>query len=164
LLSVTETVLARGSGVVVDTSAHVHDSVLIEGPAIIGPGCELDAGVIVRGGSCLQANVHVGPGTVIDRSILFTDARVGGSVHLCDSVVGTGCDIGAGTVSPGGRADVTLGGKLFVDRRVGCAVADRAVVGPNATLLPGSSVGAHARVGAGVVVSGTVAEGMEVMC
>jgi NDP-sugar pyrophosphorylase family protein len=164
LLSVTETVLAREADVVVAPSANVHESVRIEGPAIVGPGCELDAGVIVRGGSCLQANVQVGPGTILDRSIVFTDARIGGSVHLCDSVVGTGCEIGVGTVSPGGRADVTIDGTLFVDRRVGSVVADRAVVGPNATLLPGSSVGTHAHVGAGVVVSGAVTEGMEVMC
>lgn len=164
LLSVTEAVLAREADVVVATSAHVHNSVVIEGPAIVGPGCELDAGVVVRGGSCLQANVHVGPGTVIDRSIVFSDAHVDGSVHLCDSVVGTGCRIGAGTVSPGGRADVNIDGTLFVDRRVGSVVADRAIVGPNATLMPGSSVGPNARVGAGVVVSGTVTDGMEVMC
>lgn len=164
LLSVTETVLAREVDVVVATSAHVHNSVVIEGPAIVGPGCEIDAGVVIRGGCCLQANVHVGPGTVIDHSIVFSDAHVDGSVHLCDSIVGTGCEIGAGTVSPGGRADMTLDGKRFADRRVGSVVGDRSVVGPNATLLPGSSVGTHARVGAGVVVSGSVTDGMEVMC
>ena len=161
LLAVTEALLA--SEVVVADSANVHESVVIDGPALVGPGCELAAGVVVCGGTCLQANVHVGPGTVLDRTLVFTDARIGGGACLRDSVVGTGCEIGAGTVSPGGRADVA-GDAGSEDRRTGGVVADRAVVGPNATLLPGSSVGAHARVGPGVVVDGAVGQGMEVAC
>lgn len=163
LLAVTGELLANDEIVVAD-SAKIHKSVVIDGPALVGPGCELAAGVVVCGGTCLQSNVHVGPGTVLDRTLVFTDARIGGGACLRDSIVGTGCEIGAGTVSPGGRADVTLGGRLFTDRRVGSVVADRAIVGPNATLLAGSSVGAHARVGPGVVVDDAVAQGMEVVC
>lgn len=164
LLSVTGELLSRSNEVAVADSAKVHESVVIDGPAVIGPDCELAAGVVVCGGSCLQANVRVGPGSIVDHSLVFTDARIGGSVCLRDSVVGTGCEIGAGTVSPGGRADVTIEGRLFADRRVGSVVADRAIVGPNATLLPGSSVGAHAIVGPGVVVDDAITQGKEVVC
>lgn len=164
LLSVSETLLGRhyGSDVYVADSARVHESAIIEGPVVIGKDCDVGPGAVIRPGTCLQDNVHVGANSVVERSIVSTDAHVGANALLRDSVVGSGARIGDCVASPGGRADVVVDGRLYTDRRIGSIVADRATVGANATLTAGSSVGAEATVGAGVVVDGVVREQSEV--
>jgi glucose-1-phosphate thymidylyltransferase len=164
LLSVSEGVLARelGSEARVADSARVHETAVVEGPAIVGEDCDVGPGAVICAGTCLQDNVHVGSNTVVERSIVSTDTYVGANALLRDSVVGSGVRIGDCVASPGGRVDVVVDDNLYSNRRLGSIVADRATVGANATLEPGSSVGAEASVGAGVVVDGTVHEKTEV--
>ncbi|ELZ69379.1 sugar nucleotidyltransferase [Haloferax prahovense DSM 18310] len=162
LLSVTETLLARRHDSAVAGSARVHERALLGDHVVIGEDCDVGPGAVISAGSCLQDNVSVGANSVIERSILSTDARVGAGVVLRDSVVGTGATVGDGVVSPGGRADVILEGRLYTDRRLGSIIGDRAEVGANVTLTAGSRVGAEAVVGPGTVLHGDVRERVEV--
>lgn len=157
LLSVTETVLARTGESHVDPTARVHETAVIEGNVAVGADCEVCAGAVVRSGTCLQENVRVGPNAVVERSVLFTDARVGAGAVFRDSVVGVGARIADGVVSPG---DAALTDE-YADR-FGSVIADRAVVGANATLAPGCRIGPEATVRPGVTVSETIDEGLEV--
>ncbi|MFC7127880.1 sugar phosphate nucleotidyltransferase [Haloferax chudinovii] len=162
LLSVTETLLARRHGSAVAASARIHERAVVGDHAVVGDDCDVGPGAVISGGSCLQNNVSVGANSVIERSILSTDARVGAGVVLRDSVVGPGATVGDGVVSPGGHADVILEGRLYTDRRLGSIIGDRAEVGANVTLTAGSRVGAEAVVGAGTVLHGDVRERVEV--
>ena len=162
LLSVTETLLARQEKSRVANSARIHELAVIEDPVVIGDDCDVGPGAVIGPGSCLQNNVSVGANSVVERSILSTDARLGTNAVLRDSVVGPGANIGDGVVSPGGQADVILEGRLYTDRRLGSIVGDRAEVGANVTLSPGSRVGAEATIGAGTTLHGDVRERMEV--
>jgi glucose-1-phosphate thymidylyltransferase len=162
LLAVTESVLGRTGKPTVHESALVHETAVVEGGVAVGPGCELSAGAVVRAGACLQENVLVGPNAVVERSIVSTDARIGANAVLRDSILGVAARVGDGAVSPGGVADVVLESQVYPDRRIGAVVADRAVVGANVTLDPGSYVGADATVGAGVVLNRPVPDRAEV--
>ncbi|AFK21426.1 nucleoside-diphosphate-sugar pyrophosphorylase (plasmid) [Haloferax mediterranei ATCC 33500] len=162
LLSVTESLLARRHASVIADSARIHGRALVEEPVIVGDDCDVGPGAVISAGSCLQNNVTVGANTVIERSILSTDARIGAGVVLRDSVVGPGAHVGDGVISPGGQADVILEGRLYTDRRLGSIIGDRAEVGANVTLTPGSRVGAEAVVGEGTVLHGDVRERVEV--
>ncbi|KAB1190015.1 NTP transferase domain-containing protein [Haloferax sp. MBLA0076] len=162
LLSVTERLLARLETSSISTSARIHEQAIVEDPVVIGDDCDVGPGAVVGPGTCLQNNVVVGANSVVERSILSTDARVDAGAILRDSVVGPGGHIGDGVVSPGGQADVILEGRLYTDRQLGSIVGDRATVGANVTLSPGSRVGAEAIVGAGTVLHGDVRERVEV--
>jgi glucose-1-phosphate thymidylyltransferase len=162
LLDLTESVLAHRAGPTVHDSAHVHETAVVEPTAAVGPGCDVGAGAVVRAGACLQENVHVGPNTVVERSIVSTDARLGANAVLRDSVVGVAAHVGDGAVSPGGRADVLVDGRVYPDRRIGAVVADRARVEANVTLDAGSYVGADATVRSGVVLTRSVPDRAEV--
>ena len=85
-------------------------------------------------------------------------------------VIGDGCKVQAGAFLPDG---VTLGDNVFIGPRV-CftndkyppskewsrtVVEDYAVIGANCTILPGITIGAHAVVGAGSVVTKNVSRG-----
>lgn len=162
LLSVTETLLARLETSSISDSARIHERAIIEDPVVVGDDCDVGPGAVIGPGTCLQNNVCVGANSVVERSILSTDARVDSGVVLRDSVVGPGAHIADGVVSPGGQANVIIEGRLYTDRRLGSIVGDRAEVGANVTLSPGSRVGAEAIVGAGTTLHGDVRERVEV--
>lgn len=147
----------------VDSTARIHDSAVVEGDVLVGPDCEVSAGAVLRGGTCLHENTRVGENAVIDRSLIGPDSRIGGNVLLRDSIVGSGVEIGDGTVSPGRSASLVVDGREYTDRRLGSIVADRTSVGANATLNPGSRIGPEASVAPGAVVRGNVDAGAEVI-
>jgi glucose-1-phosphate thymidylyltransferase len=119
--------------------------------------------VVVRSGSCLRANVSVGPNVVVQRTVVDEDTRIDAGTVLYDSIVGSGVRLGPNTVSPGGPADVVVDGELYTDCDVGCVVGDRARTGANVTLAPGSRIGPEATIAHGATVVGDVSGGCEVI-
>jgi glucose-1-phosphate thymidylyltransferase len=169
LLGATERLLsesARGTGDAaaprIAATASVHETATVSDAVLIGEGCEVDAGAVLREGTCLQDNVRVGPNAVVERSIVSTDARIGANAVLRDTIVGEGARLGDGTVAPGGPADLVIDGALYAERQVGSVIADRVDVGANVTLAPGSRIGPTATLRDGVTVRTDIDEGAEV--
>lgn len=150
-------------GVLIDDSAYVHEAAIVEAPAVIGAACEIGAGAVIRSGTCLGQNTRVGANSVVERSIVASDTRLGSGVVLRDCLVGSGTHIDDGVVAPGGRVDLVVNDRIHRDKRLGGVVADRAVVGANATLQPGVRVGPGSKLGPGVTVDGQIADEVEVM-
>jgi len=164
LLTVTAAVLADRTEPRIDSSARVHESAVVAPGAVVGPDCVVGPGVVLGRGTCLQENVHVGANSVVERTVVSTDARIGAGVVLRDSIVGVGAQLADAVVAASGSTDVALDGRLYPDVTFGTVVADRARVGANATLLAGCQVGAEATVGPGVVLTHTVSDQVEVTC
>lgn len=144
-------------------SAHVHDTAVVEEPALVGPGCEVGAGAVVGVGTCLRENVRIGPNATVERSILDADATVSANALLRDTILGPGVRIGSGTVSPGRSATVVVNDRRFLDRRLGGVIADRATVGANVTIVPGTRIAPEATVDHGATVRDQVPKGATVI-
>ncbi|WP_459191162.1 bifunctional sugar-1-phosphate nucleotidylyltransferase/acetyltransferase [Halosimplex sp. J119] len=171
LLAVADEVLARGhvdepargDGVWVDEAATVHDSAVLQGPVVVGPDCEIGAGAVVGPNAALSQNVTVGANATVRNSVFDTDTRVASGSTVIDAVTGQDVTLGAGTVVPGGPADVRVGREVFEDQRLGAVIADRVTAEGDASFAPGTLVGPRAHIGTSVRASGTVAEGAEVV-
>jgi len=170
LLAVAEEVMARGQiderrgdDGWIDPDATVHESATLQDPVVVGPDCEVGPGAVVGPDAALGRNVTVGANATIRRSVLDADTRVEAGSILVDAVTGQNVHLGAGTVVPGGPADVRVGREVFEDQRLGAVLADRVHVAGDASFAPGTLVGPRARVGTGVQTSGTVEEGAEVV-
>jgi glucose-1-phosphate thymidylyltransferase len=171
LLEVASEVLARGrvagearaEGVWVDPSARVGDAATLRPPTVVGPDCEVAPGAVVGPDVALGRNVTVGANVAVERAILDTDTRVGPGSTLLDAVIGQNVHMGANTTVPGGPGDVRVGREVFAEQELGAVLADRAETGGGVSFEPGSLVGPGATVGTGVHVTGTVAEGAEVV-
>lgn len=150
-------------GARIHESAQIHETVVIDEHAIVGADCELQPGVVIGRGTCLHANTRVDANSVIDRSIVGPDVRIGANATIRDSIVGGGASIGDGTVSPGRSASIVINRTQYTDRRLGGVVADRAEIGANVSIEPGCRIGANAVVPTGARVSGDVSEGSRVM-
>ena len=75
-------------GKVVDPTATVHESAVVDSPCFIGAGAEVGAGATISGQSVIGASVVVGDNAVIETSILWSGCRVGGDAVVTDAILG----------------------------------------------------------------------------
>ena len=147
----------------------------------------IGAGVVIRAGAIVYADVVIGDDTTIGHhTLLRTGVTVGsGSQLAANLTVERGCRIGSGVrCSPGSHltADTIVGDRAFLGAGVRTIndkhlvwrdpnheeplapprFAEGCRVGSGAVVLAGVTVGAHALVGAGSVVTRDVADGTTV--
>lgn len=134
--------------VFIDPSVKLPPYATIVGPVWIGPNTEIRPGAFIRG------NVIVGAGCVLGNACEFKNCLVmdGSQVphfsYVGDSILGCGAHLGAGVICSNLRLDqrtvtVRLAGEV-VDtglRKFGAIVGERAEVGCNAVLNPGTLLG-----------------------
>src|ERR1041385_1441497 len=137
-----------GDKVFVGEGTVVEDGVMIKGPAIIGRNCQ------IRHNAYLREDVIIGDGCVVGNScefknaVLFNNAQVPHFSYVGDSILGYKAHLGAGVkisnlkLTPGNIS--VEGEKKTIDtglRKFGALIGDRAEVGCNAVLNPGSVLG-----------------------
>jgi UDP-N-acetylglucosamine diphosphorylase / glucose-1-phosphate thymidylyltransferase / UDP-N-acetylgalactosamine diphosphorylase / glucosamine-1-phosphate N-acetyltransferase / galactosamine-1-phosphate N-acetyltransferase len=126
----------------------VENGATIKGPAWIGNNCE------IRSGCYIRENVIVGDGVVLGNScefkncIIFNDADVPHFTYVGDSVLGYQAHLGAGVILSNVRLDrkeisVKIESRLIPTglRKFGAIVGDRAEIGCNTVINPGSIIG-----------------------
>ncbi len=171
LLFLARELLARGrvaqpereTGVWVADSARVHPDATLQPPAVVAPDSELAAGAVVGPNVSVGRNVTVGANATLSNTLVDADTRIGPGTTLLDCVVGSDVTVGAGTTVSGGPGDVRVGDVVYENQRLGAVLADRVTVGGASTFSPGTLVGAGTRISAGVHVSGTVSDDVEVV-
>jgi glucose-1-phosphate thymidylyltransferase len=173
LLYLTRKLLAEGrvelpqregeSYVWVADSARIHPEATLQGPVVVAPDAEIAAGAVLGPNVAVGRNATVGANATVEDALLDADTRVGPGATLVDCVAGQSVSVGAGTVVPGGPADVRVGTSVFETQRLGAVIADRASVGGGVTFAPGTLVGADATVGDGAHVSGWIENGVKVV-
>jgi mannose-1-phosphate guanylyltransferase/phosphomannomutase len=94
-----------GEGAEVDPAAHV------QGPAIIGDYCRVDAGATLGEYTVLGRNVRVGVDAFIERAVAHDNAYLGPGVRLRGCTVGRGSDLRRGARIEEG---VVLGDECFI--------------------------------------------------
>ncbi len=147
-----------GPGSVVEPGAY------IAGPAWIGADCR------IRHGAYIRENVIVGDGVVLGNScefkncLVFNGAQIPHFSYVGDSIIGHKAHLGAGVIlsnlrldqqpvrvrHEGGRADTGM-------IKLGAIIGDRAEIGCNSVLNPGSVIGPRAIIHPGTVWTGHLA-------
>jgi len=148
-----------GAGTVIEPGA------VIKGPAWIGENCE------IRTGAYIRENVIVGDGAVLGNScefkncLLFNGCQVPHYTYVGDSILGYKAHLGAGVILSNFKLtgdEISIraeGGPVKTGlRKFGAIVGDRAEVGCQAVINPGSILGREVLIYPGVVWSGVLAE------
>jgi NDP-sugar pyrophosphorylase family protein len=121
---------------------------MIVGPTIIGRNCRIRHNAYIREHVIIGDDCVVGNSSAVKHSLLFHGAQVPHFNYVGDSILGYRAHLGAGVIlsnvrldkapvtvhGPGGRLPTTL-------RKFGAIVGDRAEIGCNSVLSPGSLVG-----------------------
>jgi NDP-sugar pyrophosphorylase family protein len=137
-----------GDQVFIGEGTLVEDGAMIKGPAIIGRNCQIRHNAYIRERVIIGDDCVVGNSCEIKNALLFNHAAVPHFNYVGDSILGFKAHLGAGVKISNvklieGNIQVELEGKMHDTglRKFGALIGDRAEIGCNAVLNPGSIVG-----------------------
>jgi NDP-sugar pyrophosphorylase family protein len=126
----------------------IENGVTIKGPAWIGNNCEIRSGCYIRENVIVGDDVVLGNSCEFKNCIVFNDAQIPHFSYVGDSVLGYQVHLGAGVILSNIRLDqkqisVRRESDLIPTglRKFGAIIGDRAEIGCNAVINPGSIIG-----------------------
>jgi UDP-N-acetylglucosamine diphosphorylase / glucose-1-phosphate thymidylyltransferase / UDP-N-acetylgalactosamine diphosphorylase / glucosamine-1-phosphate N-acetyltransferase / galactosamine-1-phosphate N-acetyltransferase len=133
--------VSLGRGTVVKSGAYLEGNIITGENCIIGPNC------FIRGTCSIGDNCRIGNAVEIKNSILGNDVFVSHLSYLGDSIIGDGCNIGAGFISSNLRHDNAVivtrlrGEKINTGRiKLGTITGDGVHTGINTSVYPGRKI------------------------
>ena len=131
----------------VGDDAVIAPTALINAPCIIGEGTEIRHGAFIRGNAVIGKYAVIGNSVEVKNAIISDEAEVPHFNYVGDSILGYKAHMGAGAITSNVRSDrkaVVMHlpeGDVFTGRmKVGAFIGDRAEIGCNTVLNPGSVI------------------------
>lgn len=135
-------------GLYISKSATVDPSARLCPPCIIGEGSDVRYCALIRGNVIVGRGCVVGHSSELKSCLLFDGAKAPHFNYVGDSVLGHNAHLGAGVILSNLRSDrneVIIAFERFRvasgRKKLGATVGDRAEIGCNAVLCPGSVIG-----------------------
>ncbi|MCL2157254.1 MAG: sugar phosphate nucleotidyltransferase, partial [Methanobrevibacter sp.] len=142
-----------------DEGSVIRSGVYIQGSVYIGKNCDIGPNSYIRGNSYFGDNVRVGNAVEIKNSIIMENTNVNHLSYVGDSVIGSNCNIAAGTNIANLRFDnenvevEIKGEKTDTGRRkLGAILGDSVKTGINSSFSPGVKVGINSSIGPDVLI------------
>jgi acetyltransferase-like isoleucine patch superfamily enzyme len=147
---------------VIGDSCVIRSHTVIYAGSTIGTNLQTGHHVVIREENTIGDNVSIGTHSIVEHHIQIGDGvRLHSRVFVPEySVLEAGCWLGPGVMVTNARYPLSKGVK---ESLVGAHIEAGAIIGANATLLPGVRIGARALVGAGAVVTKDVPAGAVVV-
>ena len=128
-----------GEGVWLGEGSEIDPAATVDGPAIIGDYCRIEAGARLGEYSVLGSNVRVGPDAFVERSVVHDNVYLGPGVRLRGAVVGR-------------SSDLRRGARL----EEGVVIGDECFIGEHAVIQPGVKVYPFKTVEHGAIVNSSI--------
>jgi len=147
---------------VIGAGCVIRSHTVIYAGNTIGVGLQTGHHVVIREENTIGDHVSIGTHSIVEHHVQIANGvRLHSRVFLPEySILEEGCWLGPGVMVTNARYPLSKGVK---DRLVGAHIEAGAIIGANATLLPGVRIGARALVGAGAVVTKDVPPGAVVV-
>ncbi|MFC1875324.1 sugar phosphate nucleotidyltransferase [Chloroflexota bacterium] len=159
---VSDKALIEG-GVVIADGAVIMENAVIHGPVYIGPGTVIGTNSLIRDNSHLGAYCTIGFSTEIKGSYIGDNCHFHMN-YVGDSIIGEGCNFGAGTILANYRFDegtvkIKVGEDLIDTRRVkfGAIIGNNCKTGINTSIMPGVKIASGSIVGPHTCISKDIA-------
>ena len=160
--TVEENTTIKGN-VIIGKDSIIRAGSYIEGPVIIGSNCKIGPNCYIRPYTAIGNNCHVGNACEVKNSIVMDKSNVPHQNYIGDSIIGSNCNLGAGTKIANLRLDkkninVILNGKKLDTKRrkFGAIIGDHVQTGINATINVGTIVGNNCFIGQAASVKGEI--------
>jgi len=175
LLPANETLLA---GIEAQNEGKIEDNVVIKGtvsigkgtiirsgsyivgPVVIGQNCDIGPNSYIRPSTSIGDDCHIGSAVEVKNSIVMKGSKIPHHNYVGDSVIGEGCNLGAGTKIANLRLDKKDVWIANIDtrrRKLGAIIGDRVETGINACINVGCIIGNNTHIGPGAVARGVIA-------
>jgi len=156
---IEENVVMKGS-VSVGKDTIVRSGSYIIGPVIIGQNCDIGPNCYIRPSTSIGDNCHIGSAVEVKNSIIMKGSKVPHHNYVGDSIIGEGCNLGAGTKIANLRLDkkdIQIAGINTKRHKLGAIIGDRVETGINAAINVGCIIGNDTHIGPGAIASGIIA-------
>ncbi len=161
--SVSDRAVVEGK-VFIGAGSRIYENAVIKGPCYIGPDCLVGNNALVRGYTNLEGKVMVGANSEVPRSILQEDVHIHAN-FIGDSILGSGCRVGAGTITANRRIDRAEIRPLVENAKkesgltsLGCVMGEEVKTGINCCLMPGVLIGSRSTIGPNSLVMDNIEE------
>ena len=145
--------------VYVGEGSRIRSGSYILGPTYIGEDCDIGPNCFIRPCTSIGDDVRIGNAVEVKNSIIMDNTNIGHLSYVGDSVIGSNCNLGAGTTIANLRLDekpikMEVGGKVISSgrRKLGTIIADNVRTGINCTINVGVKIGPDSAVGPGAIV------------
>ena len=150
--------------VAIGPGSVVRTGTVIEGPCIVGRDCRIGPHAYIRGATSIGNGCHVGHCSEVKNSVILPGTRIPHFNYVGDSVIGSDCNLGAGTKIANlrnDRAPVEACGRSTGRVKFGAIVGDRVSFGINCSVNAGAVVGSGCSFAPQSYVHGCIREGTE---
>jgi len=147
--------------VIVGEGSVIKSGTYIEGPCIIGKDCRIGPHAFIRGSTSIGDGCHIGHCSELKNSIIMAGTKVPHFNYIGDSVIGSGCNFGAGTKSANLRhdhANVRVCGNDTRRKKFGAVIGDNVQFGINCSINVGAMIGSNASFAPGSYIEGCIGE------
>jgi len=161
--TVEEGVTISGT-VLIGEGSIVKAGTYIEGPCIIGRNCRIGPHAYIRGATSIGNDCHIGHCSEVKNSVILTGTKIPHFNYVGDSIIGSSCNLGAGTKIANLRNDrtpVKACGRSTGRVKFGAIVGDGVSFGINCSVNAGSVVGSNCRFAPQSYIHGCIMDGTE---
>ena len=147
--------------VIIGEGSVLKSGTYIEGPCIIGKNCRIGPNAYIRGATSIGDDCHIGHCTELKNSTVMTKTKIPHFNYVGDSVIGSGCNFGAGTKIANLRHDhapIKVGGKDTRHTKFGAVIGDNVQFGINCSINVGSVIGSNAHFAPNSLIEGSFGE------
>ncbi len=150
----------------ISEGARVRSGTYIEGPVYIGPRSDVGPNCYLRPSTSIGADTRIGNACEVKNSVVMDGTHIAHLSYVGDSIIGKGCNFGAGTITANIRFDekniiVNIKGERVDSgrRKLGTIMGDDVQTGVNVSLMPGVKVGSGAWIAPGLTIYRDVPSG-----
>jgi len=125
----------------------IRSGAYITGPVTIGEECDIGPNCYIRPSTCIGNNVRIGNAVEIKNSTIMDGTKIGHLSYVGDSIIGSDCNFGAGTICSNLRHDkkniksYIKGERVDSGRRkLGAIMGDNVKTGIHTTIYPGTVI------------------------
>ena len=144
--------------VYIGKNVKIFENAVIKGPCHIGDNCVVGNNSLIREYSNLENDTLIGANAEIARCV-FQENVHAHSGFFGDSIFGSGCRIGAGTITANARIDRDEIRSIVKEKKVntglnslGVIAGKNVKIGINSSLMPGILIGSNCLIGPATVV------------
>ena len=155
---VEENVVIKGT-VSIDKNTVIRSGSYIVGPVSIGQDCDIGPNCCIRPYTSVGDNCHIGNAVEVKNSIVMKGSKIPHHNYVGDSVIGEGCNLGAGTKIANLRLDkkdIWVANINTKRHKLGAIIGDRVETGINASINVGCIIGNNTHIGPGAIAKGVI--------
>jgi NDP-sugar pyrophosphorylase family protein len=162
----SDKVTFEGENISVGEGTKIYPGVFIGNNVIIGNNCEIRPGAFIRENVIVGDDCVVGNSSELKNTILLDNSNAPHFNYVGDSIIGRGCNLGAGTITGNLRFDnaniIIKSADEKIDtglRKFGVILGDGSQTGCNCVFNPGTLVGKNCMIGSSKTHSGVTDSG-----